>query len=251
MMTEIQGSGVAAAGCAPAGLCAGPEERLRFVFRDEGAGEGRVERLDSAGRTAETADLAGIRDAIPCFTPESRIATARGERAAGAIRPGDRVVTRDNGEQTVLWAGTARFGWRDLGANPFLRPVRVRAGSLGAGLPVNDLVVSPNHRFLVTVRDGAETRDEAVAPAFALAGRPGIERIAPLRADYVQILFARHEAVLSEGVWTESFRASPDALAALEPEARAAIAGVLGAAAPAPARVRPEAGARPVESLTV
>lgn len=217
---------------------------VRLVYGDEDAALGRIEPLDAENRTAGVAEVGGVLARVPCFTPGSRIATGRGECPVEELRPGDRVVTRDNGMQPVLWTGGRGFGWRDLGLLPVLRPVLIRQGALGDGLPERDLVLSPNHRLLVRSRgDGATPGGEALVAARDLVGRPGIEVVAPAAVSYLHLLFARHEAVLADGVWTESFQAGPAALAALPEAEREAVMAVrpelTGAGCAGPAPVRP------------
>ena len=77
------------------------------------------------------------------------IATPRGEMPVEQLRAGDKVVTRDNGIQEIGWVGQKALGWHDLLANPHLKPVLIRQGSLGNGLPERDMLVSPNLRLLV------------------------------------------------------------------------------------------------------
>ena len=86
----------------------------------------------------------------PCFTPGTQIATPRGLRLIENLRIGDPVVTRDNGIQHVRWAGLRGFGPEDLGRASHLQPVLVLKNSLGAGVPERDMLVSPNHRLLVS-----------------------------------------------------------------------------------------------------
>lgn len=218
---------------------------VRLVYGQADATLDRVEPLDAENRTAGATDVGGILARIPCFTSGSLIATGRGECPVEDLRPGDRVVTRDNGVQQVLWTGSREFGWRDLGLLPLLRPVLIRAGSLGDGLPVRDLLLSPNHRLLVRSRgDGHTAPEEALVAARDLVGRPGVEVVAPAAVSYLQVLFARHEAILADGVWTESFQAGAAALDAMPVAARGAVRAVLPDAGDAdgagPAPVRPE-----------
>lgn len=215
---------------------------VRLVYGEADAALDRVEPLDAENRTAGAIDLGGILAQVPCFTPGSLIATGRGECPVESLRPGDRVVTRDNGVQRVLWTGGSAFGWRDLGLLPPLRPVLIRAGALGDGLPERDLLLSPNHRLLVRTRgDGGAGCEEALVAAHDLVGRPGVEVVAPTAVRYLQVLFARHEAILADGVWTESFQAGAAALDAMPKAARAAVRAVLPDLADGvePAPVRP------------
>jgi hypothetical protein len=76
-------------------------------------------------------------------------------------------------------------------------------------MPLRDLTVSPQHRVLI-VSDRAELAfgaREVLKPARHLAGRPGIETLAPERTPAgtrdVRFLCDRHEIVLSEGQQTK------------------------------------------------
>ncbi|WP_444870345.1 Hint domain-containing protein [Rhodobacter capsulatus] len=79
---------------------------------------------------------AGLRLAAPgviCFTPGTLIDTPAGPRPVEALRPGDRVSTRDDGAQEILWIGSRRMSGARLYALPHLRPVRLGAVRLRAG----------------------------------------------------------------------------------------------------------------------
>ena len=98
---------------------------------------------------------------VPCFAAGTLIRTERGEVRVEALVPGNRVVTADNGLQPVRWVGVRRLDAGVLDQHPALRPVRIRRGVLGAGLPVADLVVSPQHRVLVRSANSAEVAGPA------------------------------------------------------------------------------------------
>lgn len=141
------------------------------------------------------------RPTTPCFTPGTLIATARGLRPVEALRPGDRVVTRDNGLAELLWVGGRTFCWAELSREATLRPVLIRRAALGQGLPLRDMCVSPRHRFL-RCRDGAEV----LVAAERLVDGCGVRPATALGVRYLHLLFARHEIILADGAWTESFR---------------------------------------------
>ena len=201
---------------------------LKLVFSDERSRIGRVEVLDATGRVSGCTAMDEVMAAIPCFTPGCRLLTDSGPRQVTDIAAGDRVMTRDNGLQPVLWVGQRRFDWRALGLNPLLRPVTVRAGALGDGLPDADLTLSPNHRILFATRDADGDRDEGFVPVRDLGARPGVDVSAPASVTYVQVLFDRHEAVLSNGLWSESFQPQDRSIAALGPTAAAEVWEILG-----------------------
>ena len=93
---------------------------------------------------------------VACFVQGTLIATPRGEKPIEYLKPGDQVITRDNGVQDIRWIGSRHIGWKTLSANPHLKPVVIRWGALDWGAPAHDLFVSPNHRILVRDPDGEE-----------------------------------------------------------------------------------------------
>lgn len=154
----------------------------------------------------------------PCFTPGTRIATERGWRPVEDLRRGDRVVTRDNGLKRIAWAGRRDVTYADLADIPELTPVLVRRGAFGNGTPDRDMLVSPNHRFLVLPegRDG----EECLCPARVLTYRDGIQMARVLGVSYLHILLDAHEVILADGVWTESFHPDDATLRGLESQTR-------------------------------
>ncbi|SEN33648.1 Hint domain-containing protein [Loktanella fryxellensis] len=80
------------------------------------------------------------------------------------------------------------------------------------------LLVSPQHAILLR-HDGEERFFRATHLA-RMAG--GGVRVAHgvRRVSYVHILFERHQIVLSNGIWTESFYPGPQAMASIDAAAR-------------------------------
>lgn len=146
----------------------------------------------------------------PCFTPGTRIVTAAGEVAVEDLRPGDKVVTRDSGLQEIAWVGRRALSWADLAANPQLKPVFLAKGSLGRGLPERDMMLSPDHRLLVDHdRSAALFRErEVLVAARHLGAAQGNAAVDVTGIEYLHFMFDRHQIVLSDGVWTESFQPS-------------------------------------------
>lgn len=155
---------------------------------------------------------------IICFAAGTMILTEAGERPAEDLRPGDLVWTRDHGFQPLRWCGARSIGPAELARRPNLRPVRIAAGSLGAGLPRADLTVSPQHRVLVrsTIARRMFGTDELLVAARQLLELPGIEiddSAAPVT--YVHLMFEQHEVILSNGAETESLYPGPQAIRGL------------------------------------
>ncbi|MCB1354994.1 MAG: Hint domain-containing protein [Maritimibacter sp.] len=159
---------------------------------------------------------------VNCFTAGTLIATPRGATAIEALAPGDVVLTRDNGAQEIRWVGQRQLSGPALRVDRDLHPVLIRAGSLGPGVPERDLQLSPNHRVLLLgdhpSLDVAEA--EVFVSAHHLVGTRGIASVAVSEVSYFHFMCDRHEVVLSNGAWTESFRPSAAALQGVSDRAR-------------------------------
>jgi hypothetical protein len=145
------------------------------------------------------------------------IATPRGEIAVENLKVGDLVITRDNGLQELRWIGSQKITWADICAEPHLKPIMIKQGALGNDLPERDMMVSPNHRILVTNERTALRFNEEevlVAAKNLLVGRRVFE-VASGGTSYIHFMFARHQVILSNGAWTESFQPSDFALKGL------------------------------------
>jgi len=171
-----------------------------------------AEDVDLGGDQAgDVEDLAPV---VPCFTKGTLIQTKRGEIPVELIRPGDKVITRDNGFQTVRWVGQRDLAHFELKASHKLRPIQISRGSLGKNLPESDLVVSPNHRILIHDRSAQLyfNDPEVLVAAKHLLRRPGIRLGMVQNVCYVHIMFDKHELVRADGAWTESFCPGPQIL---------------------------------------
>lgn len=145
---------------------------------------------------------------VPCFTPGTLICTAAGEIPVEDLKVGDRVITRDNGVQEIRWVGSNTLSRQKLTDSKELRPVEILAGSLGKGLPERDMLLSPNHRVLIAneVTSLYFEEREVLASCKHLTSREGVQRVAPDEVTYIHFMFDRHEIVLADGIWTESFQ---------------------------------------------
>ena len=144
---------------------------------------------------------------VPCFTPGTLIATHRGEVKVEDLKPGDRVFTRDNGIQELRWVGVRNVSPAEMAAAPEFQPVLIRKGAIGNGLPDRDLLVSPNHRILITGPNAALffEENEVLIAAKHMTMVEGIDQVDTDSVTYIHLMFGRHEVILSNGTWTESF----------------------------------------------
>lgn len=163
-----------------------------------------------------------IREGTPwppiCFANGMQIATCKGTRAIESLRPGDKVITRDNGIQEIAWVGHREFTSMDLDRNEDLRPILIKAGALGPNAPETDILVSPNHRMLITNDITALVFDERenLVAAKHLLGKKGISRVNLGGVGYHHVLFEHHEVILGNGAWSESFQPGDYSLGTLE-----------------------------------
>jgi Ca2+-binding RTX toxin-like protein len=178
------------------------------VFRDaDNVENGRIEYYDTTGALTGTTTFTNI-EAVVCFTPGTLIATPKGEVPVEELRVGDKIITRDNGIQEIRWAGAKAMTWNDFRLSPHLRPILIRKGSLGNGLPEQDMMVSPNHRMLVANDRTALYFDEheVLVAAKHLIGGEGVTQVESVGTTYLHFLCDRHEVVLANGAWSESFQ---------------------------------------------
>jgi len=106
--------------------------------------------IDTSSPEAQFASLVAM-GVPPCFAPGTLILTVRGEVAVEDLRPGDRVVTADRGAQPLRWIGRREVVFD--AANPRGakdKPIEIKAGALGAGCPRRRLIVSPQHRMMLS-----------------------------------------------------------------------------------------------------
>ncbi|MBF9055078.1 Hint domain-containing protein [Rhodobacterales bacterium HKCCA1288] len=159
----------------------------------------------------------------PCFTPGTMIATLRGERAVETLQQGDKIVTRDNGVQEIAWIGGRVLGRADMQRAASLRPVLLRAGCLGHGLPVRDMLVSPSHRILLMPEHPAALAGESLIAARDLIDHREVMAVDTVRVNYIHIMFEHHQIVMSDSIWTESFHAETKTLRGMDAAQRREI----------------------------
>jgi len=165
--------------------------------------EGRVAQalVTPAELDGKTLDMTG-------FLRGTRVMTEHGPRPVEELEVGDRVDTKDDGLQPLRWIARRWVGLAELARDPALRPVRLRAGALGDGVPNRDLTVAPGLRVLVSgwrcqVLFG---EDEVLAPAGGLRNDHGVLPDHRMNGvEYVHLMCADHQILFAEGLEVESF----------------------------------------------
>lgn len=153
---------------------------------------------------------------VICFAAGTPIGTPDGPRRVEAIRPGDPVLT-DAGPVEVVWSGANHVGADEMRARPEMRPVTIRAGAFGPGVPAADLTLSPDHRLLFTgARVEMMTGHDGVLVAAKFLTGPGIRRPLPDHGvTWCHLLLASHRVMPVLGTWAESLSGGARARAAL------------------------------------
>jgi len=170
---------------------------------------------------------------IICFARGTEIETASGARRIETLRIGDLVQTLDAGLVPVKWLGRTDLGPSDLTRWGELLPVRVRRGALAPGRPARDVVLSPNHRVLVTGwrAEILFGEPEVLVPVKALVdGAMITQDTACTEVSYYHLLLESHEIVETSGLLSESLFLSDQSLQALSGQSMEEMRGLLNRA---------------------
>ena len=172
--------------------------------------------LTFTNASADSSSFTAENTGVVCFSSGTVIRTPGGDVLIDALKVGDFVTTMDNGPQRICWIGRRTLDDATLLANPNLRPILIKRGTLGAE---RDLIVSPQHRLL-TGRQG-----EKLVAAKKLADEMAGVRVAHGKRSvtYVHLMFESHQIIFSENTPSESFYPGPMALKMLAPGARSEI----------------------------
>jgi hypothetical protein len=162
-------------------------------------------QLVTEDNTGDEQTITLVSTDAPCFCAGTLIRTPNGETNVEALRIGDLVLTLEGRATPVRWIGvravTPRF------ADPLRTlPIRIKGGALGNGLPVRDLLVSPDHAMYL---------DGVLVQAGALVNGISIVREAnmPATFTYYHIETTEHSLILAEGAPAETFIDNVDRMA--------------------------------------
>ena len=210
---------------------------VRFFFLPEDGSDpvlGEVTILSATTIYFVDADDLAIDDTVSfpvCFLKGTLIATPTGPRAVETLKPGDHVVTLDRGAQPIRWTHSDTHALEETSADD--KPILIKAGALGTGVPARDLVVSPQHRILVG-RAGqlqAAFATEAFAPAKSLIPLRGIREMkGKTQVTWIHFACDRHEIVFANGGWSESLLLGPMVMNRLSDKERRALTDIFGPA---------------------
>ena len=169
---------------------------------------------------------------IICFARGTEIKTYEGVRAIETLRVDDLVHTIDAGYVPVKWLGQSDVSASEMQRWTNLMPVRVKPNAFGPGRPTKDVVLSPNHRVLVT---GARAElhfgeDEVLVPIKALINGVTIQQEAACSGiSYFHLLLDGHHIVDTCGLMSESLFLGDQSMLAMSERAdqdlRSALTG--------------------------
>ncbi len=162
-----------------------------------------------------------LNGAVPCFARGTQVLTSLGYVNIEDVRLGDLLVTKDQGEQPVIWIGARRIC--DLERKPHLQPVTVKEGALGNSRAIT---VSPQHAFLL---NGRLVRAKHLAEILG----DGVAQLALdlTQVDYYHVLTPCHALICAEGVWTETLYPGEYILETMPPGTKRTIVDVFPPAA--------------------
>ncbi|NRA98313.1 MAG: Hint domain-containing protein [Rhodobacteraceae bacterium] len=167
---------------------------------------------------------------VICFTPGTVLRTSAGPKPVETLREGDKVLTKDDGPQEILWMGSRRMSGARLYAMPELRPIRFKAGALDQDRPEDDLLVSPRHKVLLKGQLATAlfgTPEVFVAAQDLINDRTIMVDHSVKSLTYVHLMLPRHQVVWANGVETESFHPASTALETIQPDQRARLAEIM------------------------
>ena len=184
-----------------------------------------AEEGPSGGSAVDNVDIA----APPCFTPGTMILTPEGARAVETLEVGDLVLTRDRGAQAIRWIGRCAVSRARMVREPQFRPVRIRADAFGPGAPERDMLVSQQHRILISGWRAELLTGEAevLVAAVHLVDDRAVQIARDVRETvYIHLQFDHHEIVLSDGLETESLNPGPISLSTIPEASRRELAAL-------------------------
>ena len=165
-------------------------------------------------------------DSAVCFTAGTLIRTAHGNRPIEDLKPGDLIVTEDDGLQPIRWIGGRKMSPVRLMLFPHLQPILIRKDTFGPGIPFCDMHVSPQHRMLLRSHRAALYTGctEPLAAAKSLVNGSSIQ-VDDQKTDvtYIHMMFDRHQLVHANGTLAESFFPGDQAIESITDASRAEL----------------------------
>lgn len=157
----------------------------------------------------------------------ANVRTPCGPRRVELVRPGDLIVTRDNGLQAVRMVWSRELSGAQMAAFPDTAPIRLKPRALGPMMPQRDVCLAPDHRVLVPGYRIAGQQDTrcCLIEAKELAGASDAAYV-DRSADGLRcftLVFDTHQVFCINGLPVESFLPTASAVSNLSEDLRDAL----------------------------
>ncbi len=137
---------------------------------------------------------------LNCFQSGTHLRTESGEIRVDQLRTGDRVAVIEGSEiklKPVIWVGHRRIDIASYPQPNVAQTIRITRNAFAEGVPVRDLLVSPDHAIFV---------DDMLIPAKLLVNGGSIFQDPSVREiHYFHVELERHGVLIAEGVPAESY----------------------------------------------
>ena len=153
----------------------------------------------SVGDPMPYADIAQL--TTPCFTAGTWI-TPFGATRMETLRIGDLVSARHHGPQSIRWIGKRSIKLAPNFSKNKFRPIQISEGALGQGLPLAPLLISRQHRLLVSspISERMFGTQDCLIAAIKLTDLPRIAFDTDCTdVTYIHLLFDQHEVITANG----------------------------------------------------
>lgn len=134
---------------------------------------------------------------LPCFLPNTRIATPSGDVPVQNLAVGDMVLTHRGETRPITWVGYGQ-ALATRGRRNAATPVIVRRGALGNNRPVRDLRITKGHGLYL---------DDVLIPAEFLVNHRSIlwdDRAMEVKVYHIEL--DAHDVLIANGAPAESYR---------------------------------------------
>ena len=174
-------------------------------------------RIQNGGTAVAGTDLKFDNTNVVCFNHGTIIATESGPVLVENLQSGGMIRTMNHGYQSLSLVLKRKLPQCALVENEKLRPVRISTGALGNNLQETDLLISRQHRMMVSspICKRMFGDENVLIAGVRLTELPGIYIDYGVReVEYYHLVFDQHEIVIANGPPSESFFLGPEALKA-------------------------------------
>ena len=183
--------------------------------------------MNTTGAAVGSMRITSNNQSAICFAAGTLIETKCGYKTVETLKAGDYVRTRAGSFRPIKWIGFRFIRQSAMARFPSLRPIRIKANSLGEAYPFQDLIVSRHHRILIQNRivERMFETPAVLVEAHRLTWHQGIDAICPSEdMKLYHILLDSHDVIYANGMQSETLNLGPMSFKALDPIARGDVA---------------------------